>query len=79
VNRQLILGTLAFTTGEVKVEFLSPIVQPPEVVVLFRENILTLLYAIKNKYGKVALTMKTYVKPRLRCLGLLRLVTKFSF
>jgi hypothetical protein len=23
--------------------------------------------------------MKTYIKPRLRCLGLLRLVTKFSF
>jgi hypothetical protein len=29
--------------------------------------------------GKVELTMKKYVKPRLRCLGLLRLVTKFSF
>jgi len=27
----------------------------------------------------VELTMKKYVKPRLRCLGLLRLVTKFSF
>jgi hypothetical protein len=29
--------------------------------------------------GKAEITMKKYVKPRLRCLGLLRLVTKFSF
>ena len=35
----------------------------------------------QNKNGEInmELTMKTYVKPRLRCLGLLRLVTKFSF
>lgn len=29
--------------------------------------------------GKVELIMKKYVKPSLKCLGLLRLVTKFSF
>jgi hypothetical protein len=29
--------------------------------------------------GKAELTMKKYVKPSLKCLGLLRLVTKFSF
>jgi hypothetical protein len=33
----------------------------------------------QSEDGKVELTMKKYVKPRLRCLGLLRLVTKFSF
>jgi len=31
----------------------------------------------ENEKGE--LNMKTYIKPRLRCLGLLRLVTKFSF
>jgi hypothetical protein len=29
--------------------------------------------------GKAEVTMKKYVKPSLKCLGLLRLVTKFSF
>jgi len=31
----------------------------------------------ENEKGEI--NMKTYIKPRLRCLGLLRLVTKFSF
>jgi hypothetical protein len=33
----------------------------------------------EGKEGKGELNMKKYIKPRLRCLGLLRLVTKFSF
>jgi len=32
-----------------------------------------------GKNGKGELDMKPYIKPRLRCLGLLRVVTKFSF
>jgi len=33
----------------------------------------------QSENGKVEIKMKTSVKPALRCLGLLRLVTKFSF
>jgi hypothetical protein len=33
----------------------------------------------QSETGKAELPKKTYIKPSLKCLGLLRLVTKFSF